>query len=538
MIRKIYLLVFLLTAFLGSNAQVLTHSNLPIIIINTNGGTIADTQIISSFKIVANTSGLNHPGDAPNYQGNIGIKFRGSAGNPKRSYNVETWTNLPNTSLDTALLGMPSENDWVLLACYTDRSLMRNLIGMRLYQQMGYYAPRMKLVEVILNNSYQGVYLFGEKIKRDENRLDIANLKPTDVSGVELTGGYIVKIDNSTDNYWTSSYAPPHAMGSQTIQFHYEDPAENDITGVQQAYIKGYVDSFELALQSANFQDTANGWRKYASHNSFEDFLLFNEVMKSEDAYRLSTYLYKDKGKKLRVGPPWDLELALYNTANCNASKDTGWAYHHAITCGNDQYLPPFWWEKFVTDTAYMSSMKCKYTHFRTNILDTSSMYFFIDSISTLLSVDSAQQRNFQKWPIMGVSLINEPAPVSTSYAQEVSKVKGFIKRRLQYLDAQWLTPGCVLGVPSVVNNLASVSIYPNPVSTSFSAEVRLVKSTSLRLEMRDMLGRTVLSKDYGKMPAGQQTFHYNISDVQPGVYFITISTDGLKAGTHKLIKQ
>jgi hypothetical protein len=538
-IRHIFPLVAL---FLGLNAraQTLSQTNLPIIIINTNGGTIADTQILSDLKIIDNTTGLNHPGDAPSYQGNIGIKFRGSASNPKRSYNVETWTNIPKTSLDVSLLGMPTENDWVLLACYNDRSLMRNLIGFHLYQQMGYYAPRMRLVEVLLNNNYQGIYLFGEKIKRDVNRLDIANLKITDVSGSALTGGYIFRIDNSNDNYWTSSVAPPYATSGQTIRFHYEEPADNVITSVQQAYIKGYVDSFEANLLSSSFQDTSYGWRKFGAHNSWEDFFLLNEVLKSEDAYRLSTYLYKDKDKKLRVGPPWDLELALYNTANCNASRDTGWAYQHGASCPSDAYLPPFWWDNLVSDTAYMRDVKCKYTHHRNSILDTTTLFGFIDSVATLLNDPQGQPlaRNFQKWPIWGVSLINEPAPVSNNYFEEVTKIKAFIKRRLQYLDTKWLTPGCTLGVPAMVNEIAKLSIYPNPASETFTAYVSLKKFADVQLTMRDMMGRIVLDKKYVHLPAGEQSFSYSIQNVPSGIYSVTILTNGLKAGTYKLVKE
>ena len=36
-----------------------------------------------------------------------------------------------------------------------------------------------------------------EKIKRDKNRVDIAKLKPEDLTGEDLTGGYIVKIEST-----------------------------------------------------------------------------------------------------------------------------------------------------------------------------------------------------------------------------------------------------------------------------------------------------------------------------------------------------
>jgi hypothetical protein len=533
---------FLLYSLLGllsfkSVGQTITQTNLPIVIITTTG-TIADTQILGNLKIIDNGPSLNHPADAAKYQGNIGIKYRGSSTNPKRSYNIETWTNVQKVSLDTSLLGMPTENDWVLLAEYTDRSLMRDLIGFHIYKNMGFYAPRMKLVEVILNNNYQGIYLFGEKIKRDVNRVDIANLKITDVSGTELTGGYIFKIDNSADNYWTSAYAPPHATAGQTIKFHYEEPADNVITPVQQVYIKAYTDSFEAVLYGSNFQDTLNGWRKYASHNSFEDYLVFNEIMKNEAAYSQATYLYKDKGKKLRVGPPWDMELSLYNTMDCDASKDTGWAYMHAVSCPTDAFEPPFWWEKLAMDTAFMSEAKCKYTHDRSSFLDTVKLFAFIDSINTLVNAEQAQARNFQKWPIWGIQLVNEPLPVSANYSQEVTKVKAFIKRRFQYLDSKWLTPGCVLGIANVSSNINKVSIFPNPVVESFTMKFTLDKAGLISYAIQDLAGRIITTSTVKKLPAGEAFLHVPINAAAPGIYTVTIFNDGMKAGTYKLIKE
>ncbi len=43
---------------------------------------------------------------------------------------------------------------------------------------MGHYAPRTVYCEVVLNEQYKGIYLLGEKIKQDKNRVNIAKLNP------------------------------------------------------------------------------------------------------------------------------------------------------------------------------------------------------------------------------------------------------------------------------------------------------------------------------------------------------------------------
>ena len=96
---------------------------------------------------------------------------------------------------NVSLLGMPEENDWVLYAPWQDKSMIRNILTYKLSNDLGKYAPRAKLIELYLNDEYRGVYVLMEKIKRDANRVDISKLNPDEISGDDLTGGYILKFD-------------------------------------------------------------------------------------------------------------------------------------------------------------------------------------------------------------------------------------------------------------------------------------------------------------------------------------------------------
>ena len=68
---------------------------------------------------------------------------------------------------------------------------------------MGQYAPRTRFIEMFLNSDdstvtmadYVGVYVLMEKIKIGPNRVDIAELEPSDNAEPEITGGYIIKKD-------------------------------------------------------------------------------------------------------------------------------------------------------------------------------------------------------------------------------------------------------------------------------------------------------------------------------------------------------
>jgi len=147
-----------------------TSSNLPLIVINTYGQSIPDDpKIVADMGIIWDTSGKRNTLNDPmnNYKGKIGIEIRGSSSQmfPKKSYGFETRSDNV-TSADVSLLGLPAENDWVLYAPYTDKTMIRDVLTYTLDAALGHYSPRCRFVELFLNGSYDGVYVLMEKIKR------------------------------------------------------------------------------------------------------------------------------------------------------------------------------------------------------------------------------------------------------------------------------------------------------------------------------------------------------------------------------------
>nr|NQU92308.1 CotH kinase family protein [Bacteroidota bacterium] len=287
---------------------VFENSELPIVMINTLGQTIVeDEKIDALMDIKYNGSGnITYLTDTSNiYSGNIGIEIRGatSAGYPQTPYGIETRTDT-GANNNVSLLGMPPENDWVLLSNFNDRSLIRNTLAFKLFEQMGNYSVRASLCEVLVDSSYKGIYVFGEKLKRDNNRVDIANLLPSDTLGDELTGGYIIE-----QNYWNeensflSNYSP---IGHPEFDVHfvYKYPKFDEINDPQKTYIAAFVDSLETALYTLEFNDPFAGYRKYLDVPSFIDYFLINELSRNNDGFKKSVFFHKDKfsnGNKLKA---------------------------------------------------------------------------------------------------------------------------------------------------------------------------------------------------------------------------------------------
>jgi hypothetical protein len=385
------------------------EDRLPQIAVNTNGGTIVDEPKISADITISEA-------DLVTYEGNIGIEFRGATSQtfPKKSYGLETWDE-NNEDLDVSLLGFPEEEDWILYGPYSDKSLMRNILIYDLSRDIEMYASRSKFVELSINNEYQGVYVFMEKLKRDSQRIDINKLKDDENSGEDLTGGYILKIDKTAGNNlgegyndlnsFTSPYAPPNASVGQEINFLYEYPDAEDITVEQKTYISSYVTDFENALASNDFKDPIIGYAAYIDVPSFIDFFLLNEISNNVDGYRLSTFMHKDKNGKLKMGPIWDFNLAFGNADYCGGGNTNVWAYKFNERCSGDFWQIPFWWDKLLQDPAFVSELKARWTALRSDAFSETSILAKISSYKDTLEKAGAIDTNFDTWEILGVYL-------------------------------------------------------------------------------------------------------------------------------------
>ena len=258
-----------------------------------------------------------------------------------------------------------------------------------------------------------------------------------DLNGDSLTGGYIVKIDKFTGSggaSWLSNF-PNLGGGSTFIQYHYPEGAA--LHPLQKNYIENFVDSFEYALASPNFNDSLIGYSKYIDVNSFIDLYIINELSRNIDGYRLSTYMYKDRddnGGKLTMGPLWDYNLAFGNANFCNGGITSGWE----IDDGGQgcAWNNPFWFERLLDDTNYVNKLKCRWEYLRDNSFHEDSIFNFIDS--TALYIDHASQRNFQKWDILG-TYVWPNYYVGNTYQDEINFLKNWIGDRLVWIDTNLL---------------------------------------------------------------------------------------------------
>jgi CotH kinase protein/Secretion system C-terminal sorting domain len=540
MIKTFSLLIFCLL-LIQTTAQTITSSNLPLIVINTNGQTIPDDpKITADMGIIYNGPGVrNNMTDAFNhYNGKIGIEIRGQSSQqfPMKAYSIELWDNAGN-GINKSLFGLPSESDWVLYAPYNEKTLMHNFLAYTMSREMGHWAANCRYVEVVLNGEYIGIYVFMEKIKRNSGRVNITKLNTTDITGDAVTGGYIFSIDKEADA-WYSAVRPNLSTDNQTIRYSYVTPKITAIVPEQRNYIKSYVDSFETALNSLQYQDKQTGWRKFADENSFIDYFLVNEVSRNVDGYRLSSYFYKDrqsKGGKIIAGPVWDYDLAFRNANYCKGSDTTGWAFQFNTVCPNDFWQMPFWWDRFFTDSAYEDNLRCRWKQLRQTTLSLSHINFLIDSIATLTT--EARQRHFAKWPVLGQYLWPNPQPIATTYEGEIQTLKTWLADRLKWMDAHIPNKGACFDYPADAKESVMIKAFPNPFQEKLTIKVDARNNQPLYINIFDGKGRQLIA-DKLSLTTGRSIYEYVTNGWAAGMYLLYYKSGYGETGTIKLIKQ
>jgi hypothetical protein len=413
-------------------AQNFTDSNLPIVVIETDGGvTIPDEpKVPGTMKIIWHQDGsrnymtdIDNP-EFLNYDGRIGIERRGSSSQTmlnKNPYSVETREDDDINNRNVSLLGMPAENDWVLNSLAFDQTGMRDVLAYELSNRLGQYASRSVYCEVVINGDYKGLYAFMEKIKPDKDRVNIEKMDETCNQYPEVTGGYIVKADKTTGGdpvAWTMQGYGGGGWGGWGVStdfiLHYPKPS--DVTNTQKNYIHGVFNDLASVSNQHNIS-ASSGIPSVIDIPSFVDFMMIAEYASNVDVYSFSTFFHKDRMGKLRAGPVWDYNLAFGYDAFGNRSKYDVWQFNNTDNNG-----PKFWRDLFETDLfrCYLAKRWFELTE-PGQPLNYDFVCNRIDEIDALIA--EAIPRDNQRWNQM------------SQHAQYVNNMKTWLQQRTNWLN-------------------------------------------------------------------------------------------------------
>ena len=457
-------LIVMLLVFckLDSYSQVFTESNLPIIIINTDNSTpILDSpRVLGTMKIIYNGSGIQNyvtdqtNANSLNYNGRIDIEIRGSSSQAleKKGYGLTTRLANNVSNNNVSLLGMPSENDWILNGLAFDPSLIRDYISYAISRNMGNYAPRTVYCELILNGDYRGLYLLQEKIKSDSQRVNITKITTTQNTLPELSGGYITKSDKDTSGDPIAWTMPSYVSGNNA-NFIHDLPKPTEVTFQQDNYIRNEFNKLASTTSVNNYSEI-NGYPSVIDIPSFVDFMLSNELGSNADGYHFSTYFHKERIGKLRAGPIWDFNLTYGNDLflwGFDRSHTDVWQFADG---GNDG--AKFWKDLFLSPQfkCYLSKRWNEVTQVG-KPMNLATLNAMIDTVVTLIS--PAVIREQTRWDSVGIHL------------DQINGIKTFLSARIAWMNNNI---GSFSSCNSIVTPpLVITKINYNPVlTTSFTS--------------------------------------------------------------------
>ena len=346
------------------------------------------------------------------YEGPAGVELRGrsSLSFPKHQYAVELWD---DTGAEVAadLLGFGAEEDWVVNGAWIDRVLMRNQFGFDTFRGMGGWAPQSAACTLTLDGTWLGIYFLSERPRRGESRMDF----PSSDSG----DGFIAVLDDGTGAVDFS------AVGHGTWRLVYpreESASEEQIAGAS-AWLLGWITS----LQAEDLSDPETGVFAWVDQQSAIDFVLLEELVKNNDAFYLSVFVWKEPGGLLQFSP-WDLDLSLGQPIYNNNVPPEEWIRYR-----------PAWVSRMASVPGFREALVARWWELRAGLLSDEQVLERIELMRATLG-DTVYD-NFDVWPIEEIQFARDQLPLVSSYDEEYERVRDWLPARLAWIDdniADW----------------------------------------------------------------------------------------------------
>ncbi|PJJ79910.1 CotH kinase family protein [Mucilaginibacter auburnensis] len=383
--------------------KIKAFTGLPILYITTDAPVVSKDAYVNGVLNVDANAEYDQPAKG------IALQMKGRGNSTwyrtdflKKPYRLKFNSKAP-------LLGMPTAKNWVLLANYSDKTLMRTKIAFELARRVkSDYAPQSRFVEVVLNGDFIGNYLLTSQVEINENRVNL-----TPLSASNITGGYLFELDAKLDaDAW---FRTP--LKNTPLTF--KDP--DAPTPAQLAYLKDYVTQTEAALFSADWTDADKGYAKYIDAESFMRWYFVNETIKNQDSWDYSSiYYYKNANSKIGMGPVWDFDLSGGNCDYSVAKDFDGWYTRNGT-----------WMLQLAKDPAWNFKFRAMWTNARQK--EIKQMFDDIDYYGKQLQLSAAQ--NYKRWPTLDQYVWPNVVWLG-SYDKEVAYFKNFMTQRVAWIDA------------------------------------------------------------------------------------------------------
>jgi hypothetical protein len=326
---------------------------------------------------------------------------------PKKPYRLHFDKN-------TSILGMKEAKNYVLLAEYADKSLIRNAITHKmatLFSHIDYHLD-IRFVELFINDEYQGVYLLTEQIENHPNKLGLLS-----EAGVVDTN-YLFELDMRFYEQEIPEGFDWFLVDRHPYQIKDPDPDDLLYTNAHAEHLQSYMYALETALIEKE------GYDLFLDVDNAIDFFLIHEIAKNVDVGWSSVFMIKHASGPISYGPLWDFDFA-YGNADY-------------IDYGPDNWYGMREWKN------RMFILMMQIPSIRTAFKERFEMYYedILPEMSAMIpvlgqSLEAMAARNFEKWPILSTYVWPNPWEmlIRDTYDGQVDYVHTYLIMRSNWID-------------------------------------------------------------------------------------------------------
>ena len=308
------------------------HTGLPQIFINAGGGELTKEYLDCLVSVSSGEESRSFSDAAAQ------VKVRGnnSAKRPKKPYRIKFDSKMPMLGLNDGL----KAKSWVLLAEYSDRSMLRNstafFLGEKILGADGYYVSDCCYVNLFIDGEYEGVYLLAEQQQVNKHRV---NVTEPDKDDPRTDIGYLIEMDRYFDSedpgitFRLRTSLPDDietrkkaAVGYVIQSDIYSADQRNHIKKVMQniwdimrrasCYGEYYtLDANGNLIPDPDATSPEDCISKVVDLNSLADMFLLQELVENMDvswsSFFFSIDLSENGNHKLTFEAPWDFDWSL-----------------------------------------------------------------------------------------------------------------------------------------------------------------------------------------------------------------------------------
>lgn len=323
------------------------------------------------------------------------IKVRGTTSRhfEKKSYKISVDTK-------TEILGLSSDNDWVLDALYSDPSKIRNKLSSDIWNKINNNQSinndlGVEFVEVFIDNQYMGLYTIKNNVDSHVVSLD--------------DSGLLIKAVNH-------------------FNYDYVDLLKNKNFVVAE---DGSFLNMEIKKYNSNlFKEFLNKMYDYYSNNvifdNFEqenylNYKILISLISGDDNVTKNIYYSIDNLESRILVTPWDMDMTwglIFDSDSSICSKKI-----------IDNYADDFRMQYDVTYDLSDDSLqlvKQRYWELRKDVINVETINSFLDEYEKLIIDSGASQRDSCRW-------------YNYDFKLEVGDIREWAKKRIDYLDSYFM---------------------------------------------------------------------------------------------------